>query len=479
MPSSPATIRAAFDPDQFRQLGHKLVDRLAGYLNAATGGASMPVMPRLTAEELVAAWPPHFSAAPGGRFDELVARLVAGSNHLHHPHFVGHQVAPSLPVAALAHLSVSLLNNSLAAFEMGPSGNAIERSLTTWMAQTIGWAGQAGGVLTSGGALGNLTALLAARQARAGGDPWNDGASRRLAVLVSEEAHYSIDRAVRVMGWGRHGAVPVPADERFRMRASALEDSFRAARRAGMTVIGVVANGCSTATGAFDPLEEIADFCEAERLWLHVDAAHGAAALLSPKYRHLLAGIRRADSVVWDAHKMMLMPLLATAVLFRDRAAGDRAFAQQASYLFGEDQALGPDPGARTLECSKPAMGFALYAALTTYGTEAFSAYVESVFDLTREFAEIIRQTRDFELAADPEANILCFRYAPPGRRGLDELQVRLRQRIVRDGSFYLVQARLPAGLFLRTTLINPFTSRGDLVQLLDAIRGAASDGDS
>src|SRR5258705_6510694 len=180
------------------------------------------------------------------------------------------------------------------------------------------------------------------------------------------------------MGWGRHGAIPVPADEAFRMRASALEDSHRAATRAGLKVIGVVANACSTATGSFDPLDEIADFCGAHGLWLHVDAAHGAAALLCAPYRHLLKGIERADSLVWDAHKMMLMPLLASAVLFRDRAAGEKAFEQRASYLFedrGETQA--EDLGAQTFECSKPLLGFALYAALTTYGTEPFSAYLE------------------------------------------------------------------------------------------------------
>jgi len=155
-------------------------------------------------------------------------------------------------------------------------------------------------------------------------------------VLVSEEAHYSIDRAIRIMGWGRQGAVPVPADEQFRMRATALEDSYGAATRAGLKVIAVVANACSTATGTYDPLEEIADFCAARNLWFHVDGAHGAVAVLSNRYRSLMKGVERADSLVWDAHKMMLMPLLVSAVLFRDRAAGDRAFEQRASYLFDE-----------------------------------------------------------------------------------------------------------------------------------------------
>jgi len=138
MPTPTAALHAAFDPDQFRNVGHKLIDRLAGYLNASTGGANMPVLPRVTPNELLAAWPSRFVAGPGGRFDELVARLVAGSNHLHHPHFVGHQVSPVLPIAALAEVVVSLLNNSNAIFEMGPSANAIERNLVSWLTGTGG-----------------------------------------------------------------------------------------------------------------------------------------------------------------------------------------------------------------------------------------------------------------------------------------------------------------------------------------------------
>jgi L-2,4-diaminobutyrate decarboxylase len=199
-------------------------------------------------------------------------------------------------------------------------------------------------------------------------------------------------------------------------------------------------------------------------------------ALLSPRYKGLLKGVERADSLIWDAHKMMLMPLLASAVLFRNRAAGDQAFEQRASYLFDEARATGAeDLGTRTFECSKPSLGFPLYAALMTYGTDIFTAYVEETFDLARTFAAMIRDAGDFELAVDPDANIVCFRYAPASRRDLEGLQARIRHKIVSDGSFYIVQTRLPAGLFLRTTLINPFTAKADLEQLLDTIRQAAA----
>jgi L-2,4-diaminobutyrate decarboxylase len=327
-------------------------------------------------------------------------------------------------------------------------------------------------VLTSGGALGNLTALLAMRQSAPDADTWDGGTPHRLAVLAGEHAHYSIERAVRIMGWGRHGLVPVPADEAFRLRASALEDSWSAATRAGLRVIGVVANACSTATGTYDPLDEIAGFCEARGLWLHVDAAHGAPALLSPTYRSRLAGIERASSVVWDGHKMMLMPLLVTGVLFRDRAAGARAFnSPRVPYLHEADGA--DELSLQTLECSKPALGFPLYAALSLYGTEAFGAYVTATFDLARRFASLIEASGDFELATPPDANIVCFRYT--GARGdMDATQVRARRAVVADGSFYLVQTRLPAGVFLRATLINPFTAEPDLAELLAVIRAAA-----
>ena len=240
-------------------------------------------------------------------------------------------------------------------------------------------------------------------------------------------------------------------------------------------MIAVVANACSTATGTYDPLGEVADFCAANNLWLHVDAAHGAAALLSERHRALLSGIERADSFVWDAHKMMLMPLLVTGVLFRDRAAGEGAFlAQRASYLYDEAPDAGNEISRHAFECSKPALGFPLYAALSLYGADAFGGYVAATYDLARRFGEMIHQSGDFELAVEPDANIVCFRYTGGGK-DLDAVQARVRRRVVAEGAFYLVQARLPAGLFLRTTIINPFTSEADLGELLDAVRKAAA----
>jgi len=473
-------LRAAFDAESFRAHGHRLIDQLADYLATALRGGPLPVLPKMDPAAQNAALPASFPENPSGEPAEIFARVLAGSNHLHHPRYVGHQVTAPLPLAALCDLVDALLNNGMAVYEMGPVATVMEHHLVRWMCSRLGWGDRAGGVFTSGGSAGNLTALLAARQAKAGFDVWEAGnaGGPPLAVLVSEQAHYCIRRAVQIMGWGSAGVVSVPTDARFRMRADALPDAWRSAESEGRKIIAVVASACSTATGSFDPLEAIADFCHAHDLWLHVDGAHGASAALSDKYRPLLAGIERADSVVWDAHKMLLMPALATAVLFREGRRSHEAFAQEASYLFSAPDGGAPwyDIGQRTLECTKRMIALKLYVALSVYGTRLFADYVTASFDLAKRFAARLRQAPDFELAVEPEANIVCFRYTPGGDGDLDALQQRVRDRLLAEGTFYLVQTRLPAGVFLRTTLINALTGDDDLAALLEAIRVAGAD---
>jgi L-2,4-diaminobutyrate decarboxylase len=477
-------VRAAFDPGRFRRDGQAIVGLLADHLTRAQlggGGSPMPVLPWLAPDASVAHWRAALADGPhrdGFDLPGLLAEVVERSNHLHHPGYVGHQVTPPLPAAALCDLVGSLLNNGSAVYEMGPVTTAFERLVIGELAGHLGMPAGADGVFTSGGSAGNLTALLAARQARAGFDVWSDGnaGGPPLAFLCSAEAHYSLGRALQIMGLGAKAAWPVPVDDRFRLDPTQLPAVRRAAEAAGYRVIGAVASACSTATGAFDPLEAIADFCEHGGLWLHVDGAHGASVAFSDRHRSLVQGIARADSVVWDAHKLMLMPALVTAVIFRDGRRSYEAFAQQASYLFAE---VSPEQqwfnlAGRTLECTKLMMSLKVYAALALHGPAFFGGYVDGMFALTQSFAGAIEAAPDFELALRPQANIVCFRHRPAGLAPgpeLDRRQAQVRQRLIEAGSFYMVQTRLPAGLHLRTTLLNPFTTIDHLRDLLQAIR--------
>jgi len=471
-------LDSAFDAKAFQSLGHRVVDLLAEHMSSAARREG-PVLPAFTPAESLERWPADFPLRGSADPMALLTQVVADSNHLHHPRYVGHQVTSPLPWSALLDFAGAFLNNGSAVYEMGPVSTAMERSVIRWFAGRLGFDPLAAdGVLTHGGSAGNLTALLAARQQVASCDVWEEGlaSAGALCLIASDQTHYSARRSAQVMGMGARSIVTVPTDARYRMRLEALEAALRDAKARGCAVVAVVASAGSTATGAIDPLEAIADICAERGVWMHVDGAHGGGAIVSDRLRTALRGIERADSVVIDAHKMLLAPALATLVVFRDGRRSFETFSQQAAYIFG-----GQDPtetwydlAQRTLECTKRMLGLQVYASLKVLGTGFFATYVERMYDLGQAFGELIAQRPNWELGTIPEANIVCFRYAPPELPDADAFQVRVREAIVREGSFYLVKTTLRAKTFLRCTLINPRTELSDLEALLLRVEAEA-----
>jgi L-2,4-diaminobutyrate decarboxylase len=337
-------------------------------------------------------------------------------NHLHHPRFVGHQNTPPLTAGIIAQMCNALINNGVAVYEMGPAAMAAERNVIRYMSKLIGFGSEADGIFTHGGSAGNLTGLLAARQAMSEYNVWEEGVrnDRPVGIIVSDQSHYSISRNAKVIGLGGTSVIRIPYDSRYAMRTDLLGETMRRAEEKGIRVICVAANACSTATGTYDNLEDIASFCRDKKLWFHVDGAHGLGVLFSPKYRHLVRGLEFADSVVLDFHKMLLTPGLNTMVLFRDGNRSYETFAQKAGYLFEKHDANEWYNGAkRTLECTKSALGLVAWAVINYYGRGILPQYVEADIDLAARFAEAIEREPGMELAVTPESNIVCFRYAP------------------------------------------------------------------
>ncbi|MEJ7602982.1 MAG: aminotransferase class V-fold PLP-dependent enzyme [Kofleriaceae bacterium] len=464
----PAAIRDAYDPERFREDGHQLVDAIADQL-ARWQARDGKVVPWPDPAAARAAWQ---TIGRGSLVPDLM-RVAEASTAIANPRCLGHQVPPPLPAAVLAEAMSAILNNGMAVAEMGPAAVPIELAMVDWMCSKLGLPTGAGGVMTSGGSLGNLTAMLAMRQARAGYDAWTEGAQGGppLAVIVSEDAHYSIARTVRIMGWGEGGAIAAAVDDRRRLTAHGVEHAL--ARAGDRKVIGLVAAAGSTATGAFDPLAELADVAEQHGLWLHVDAAHGGSVCVSPSQRDKLRGIDRADSIVWDAHKLLMMPALITGVLFRRESHAYAAFAQQASYLFAATtpEETWWDLGQRTLECTKRMMAIELWATVRAYGEAWFAEVVDRQHELACALAARVNAAPDFELALPPESNIVCYRHVPDGATDLDALNRTLRQRVVEDGRFYIVGTQLPTGYHLRSTVMNPLTEPSDLDDLLAHLR--------
>ncbi|TPV94410.1 MAG: aminotransferase class I/II-fold pyridoxal phosphate-dependent enzyme [Myxococcales bacterium FL481] len=466
-------LHDAFDITAFRPLAHAWVDQVCDYLQRAQTDPALPVLdqqpPRRLLDDL-----PRITREPTQQALEIAQKVMDASTHVHHPRYVGHQVATTAPLTALTEMLNAVLNNGMAVYEMGQLQTAMELRVVEWMTSALGLGAEASGMLTSGGSLGNLTALAAARtRAQAG-----TGTGERLAILVSDQAHYCLSRAGRLLGFEPDAVIAVTSDDRFQLRSAAVERSVAATRARGLRPMALVANACTTATGTFDPIDELADCCEAHELWLHVDGAHGASYCVSPTARDHLRGIERADSIVWDAHKMMLMPALITGVLFRRAEDLAAAFQQDASYLFvSDDDERGFDLGQRTVECTKRAMGVTAYVTLSTLGVDTIVDHLEHGLTLARHLARRVEEAEDFELATPPFANIVCFRHRHPGldNESLDRHQADLRARLVASGRFFLVQTALRGRLYLRCTFVNPHTTCDDIDTLLESLREVAA----
>jgi L-2,4-diaminobutyrate decarboxylase len=467
-----------------REFGHELIDRMADYLE---GVESRPVSTPRSPSEIAARFVeplPSSGQAAGEVWEDIWERVVGDAIHLHHPMYMGHQVAPPLPHAALADALVGLLNQSVAVWEMGPTATFVEAQLIRWLADLLGYPAGSDGTFVSGGSVANLTGLLAAREAVFPG-LWREGVARTpgaedAVVFVSAQSHYSMERAIGVMGLGSDAVRPVP-DQGGKLDPAALERGIAEARRDGRVPLAIVATAGSTPTGLFDDLNAIAEIAEREGIWLHVDGAHGASFLLSDSLRPRLRGIERADSVAWDPHKIMFMPISLGAIFVRDRRYLDAAFQQSAPYLFhpraGETRSH--DAGRRTLQCSRRFDALKLWVTLRHHGVGYFAELLERTVANTESLYHKLLAAPDFEPVHRPESNILCFRYLPEVVRAwepaeIDAFQGALRERYNTSGQGWITTTVLDGCRVLRVTLMNPDTGEEHLDRLLEGIRGVA-----
>jgi L-2,4-diaminobutyrate decarboxylase len=462
-----------WDAAEYERLAGVAVPALARWVRQSETGEPQPVdfpAPAELIEELDLRRLIREGGLDAEGFEDWLAIVLARSTRLHHPRELAHQVVPPDVPAAVSDLVQGVINQPMSIYEMGPAANAMEAAVIEWMTERVGWGDGAGGVLTHGGSLANLTALLAARAAAAPG-AWLEGVDGTLAVLAPESAHYSVKRSVAILGMGEQAVVPLEVDEYERVVPGALGESLARAQQAGRRPMALVAAAGATSTGLHDDLEAIGVFCKEHGIWFHVDAAHGASALLSPAHRQLLRGLEHADSLVWDAHKMLRTSTLCAALLVRESERLDAAFRQQASYLIYEEaEEAGPNLLGRQVECTKAALGMKVVLNLAFRGERGIGEYVAEQYDKTLRFWELISARDGFECLCRPESNILCFRY---GRDGA--LQVSVRERLVEQGRFQLSSTEVNGERWLRLTVMAPATDGRTVEELLDAIEEIAA----
>ena len=435
----------------------------------------------------------------GEPFDQLLndCRVILdGSRHNGHPRFFGYVASPATAPGAFADLIASALNSNVTSWRSGPAATEIERTVVGWLGALIGYAQDATGILTSGGSMANLTALMVAHRAKANRDVaasglWNAGAP--MTIYASDQIHMSIPKAADILGLGRQQLRLVECDDSFRMNVPSLRARISKDLESGMKPFCVVGSAGTVNTGAVDPLAEIAALAKEFGLWFHVDGAYGALAAMDETKRPLFRGLELADSVSLDPHKWLYVPIDSGCLLFRDEAEARAAFSfDEADYIKVHEQNAdesfafwnyGP-------ELSRRFRALKIWLTLRYYGTRRIAGAISEDNALALYLGQELEQSDDFEILAPPELSICCFRYVPPSfqsklkaksldeadNRELDQLNNRIMLAVQRGGRAYLSSATLRGKFALRACITNFRTTRADMDYTLEIIRNAAGD---
>jgi glutamate/tyrosine decarboxylase-like PLP-dependent enzyme len=453
---------------------HHSIDAFLASLDSALA-APGPIRPALSSSEVASLLEeelPELGCDPGELERELCDFARRALRRGQAPGFFGFICAPGLPSDPLAHALGAALNQNVASFKSSPGAAVLERRLLSWWSALVGLPSSAGGALVSGGSLGNFNALACAVHARAGEQAREQGlGSLKLRVYASTEAHFSVERALRLLGLGSRALRLIPSDARFRLDPSALERAISEDESAGFVSCAIVASAGTTVTGSIDPLPALAEIAERHGLWLHVDAAYGGTALLVPELRDRFRGIERADSVVIDLHKWLYLALDSSLLLLRDPAHAQRLFGSASGYAPSLAGANPEEPLflQEGLETSRRFRALPVYVALRLYGRAKLAENIAFNRANAAYLAALVQARPELELVNEPELSITCFRYVHPGESDgtSNARNERIRATLEREGRFYLSPTELRGRSVLRVCVVSSATRPGDLRDLV------------
>ena len=453
-------------PAEMRALGYRVVDLIADHWSSLGGqlvGAKAD--PAILRPALREPAPAHAISA-----DEIFARLerdvFPNIMNICHPRFFAFVPGPSNFVGVMADALASGFNVFNGSWLGGSGAAALELAVIDWFRQWCGFPEEAGGLFVSGGSMANLTALVAARHAKFD-DRTGSSTLARSVLYYSDQTHSSIDRALRVIGFLPGQIRRIPPDAAFRLDMDALARQVAGDRAAGLRPFAVIANAGTTNTGAIDPLPQISTFCRDEDLWMHVDGAYGAAAVISDRGRAALTGIELADSLSFDPHKWLFQPIECGCVLLRDAAILKSAYRIMPEYLANVHRNVAEvNPCDYGIQLTRGFRALKVWMSIQYFGMDAFRAAVERGFALA-EFAEAkLRGMPRWEIVTPAQMGIVTFR-----RLGADErFYPELHEAMLRDGFALATTTMLNGRTVLRLCTINPRTTESEIEQTLDWI---------
>jgi glutamate/tyrosine decarboxylase-like PLP-dependent enzyme len=471
-------MRSDLDPHDwpaFRAQAHRMLDDMLDYTeHIRTRTVWQPIPPTIRAQ--FQAEIPTEPVELASVHEEFMQQILPYATGNVHPGFMGWVHGAGTPVGMLAEMLAAGLNANLGGRDHIPI--EVERQIVRWMAQLFGFPASASGLFVTGTSMANLLATLIARDAAAGTRIRQRGVaatSNKLVAYTSTAGHACLTKAMDIAGLGSDALRLIPTDHRGRMDVAALEIKIEHDRRHGFSPFLVTGTAGTTDTGAIDDLTALADVCERQNLWFHVDGAFGALAMLSPELAPRLAGIERADSLAFDFHKWGQVPYDAGFLLVRDAELHQQAFASPAAYLRRESRGLAagsPWPCDFGPDLSRGFRALKTWFTLKVYGTEAIGATIAQTCALARHLAKRVAAEAELELLAPAELNIVCFRYRAPWHAETPGESNRLNQQIVVElqerGSVAPSSTSLNGRFAIRAAIVNHRTTEAEVDTLVD-----------
>ena len=459
------------NPGEFREVGHRVVDLLAGYLEHIETKPVFPDVEPSILTQLFAEPLPRDASTPESVLSDLEEKLLPYCTHVGHPGYMGLITPSPSPIGVIADFICSALNQNVGTYSLGPAAVAIERRTVRWLSGLVGYDEHAGGNLTSGGMMANFVGIKLARDFVSGDRIQHHGVQDRWAVYTSEERHVSVDKAVDAVGLGRDALRPLPTDSEFRVRLDALDAAIADDRKRGVRPMCIVGIFGTTNTGAIDPVRELRKVADREGMWLHMDAAYGGGMLLSHEWPMAGQGLELADSVTIDPHKWFYAPLDAGAILAKDDRRFTASFGLQPAYLTDEfDHAHERyQYYVHSFEQSRRFRGLKVWMSFKRYGANQIGEWVDNNVRQAKHLYSLVANHPDFEAACEPPLSAICIRYRAAG---LDPVQLKalhaeVAKRIEESGKFWISTTELKGKTYFRISPLNFRTRTEHIDQLL------------
>jgi len=452
-------------PDRMREIGYRVVDHIVEHLatlrdqRVGTKGDPSTLLASLREP------PPEVGSDFESVLDQVARQVLCQTMHVNHPRFLSYVPGPSNYISVMADALAAGYNVFAGTWVSGSGAAAVELTVIDWLREFCGFPVGSGGLFVSGGTMANLTALAVARYVKMGGHA--EGAT----VYYSDQAHSSLEKALRVIGIPSVNLRKLPSDQNYRLPVRDLVQWIEKDRNAGKRPFCVIANAGTTNTGAVDPLPELRRLCHERDLWLHVDGAYGAAAVISQRGRELLAGLDLADSLSLDPHKWLFQPFETGCVLVRNQTHLRDTFQILPEYLKDTHQHSAEfnftDHG---LQLTRAFRALKLWMSIKVFGLAAFRAAVERGFELADFTEDCLRAMPGWEVVTPAQMGVVCFQYS----RADDTAHLKLVQTMIQDGFALITSTVLRGKTVLRTCTINPRTTEEDIKESLKRLDGFA-----